>query len=172
MKIQEIKFALARKKWRSQAGNFAEKKRFQLGLILDAEDEQAILPFLKLQDDLSLQKQQVCFVFCREKGFRNGIFEYPMISNADFSWNGRISEGASAFLNTQYEVLISFTAEENKLADFLVSVSRAQLKAGRKRNDENAIFDLNISAELSEAEVFVHELKKYLKNIKYSNLNE
>ncbi|UZH55311.1 hypothetical protein JRG66_15410 [Salinimicrobium tongyeongense] len=163
MKIQEIRFALARKKWQSQAGNFAGKNRFQLGLILDAEDEHAVLPFLKLQDDLSLQKQQVSFVFCREKALKNDIFEYPVISNADFGWNGRISEAASAFLNAQYDVLISFTAPENKLAHFLVSVSRAGLKVGRKMDGQNAIFDLNISVEIDEAEVFISELKKYLK---------
>jgi|GEM_PF-6894687 hypothetical protein len=159
-----MRLALARKKLRSQVENtVAEARNCRLGVILDAEDEKAFLPFLKLQQDLSLQQHEVCFVFGRKKGVKNGIFEYPVISNADFSWNGRFSQSASAFLNTQYDVLISFTAEENKLADFLVSVSRARLKVGRKREDKNAIFDLNISAELSEAEVFVHELKKYLK---------
>ncbi len=67
------------------------------------------------------------------------------------------------FLSAEYDLLISFTSSENKMADFLVSVSRARLKVGRKKSDENGIFDLNISAELSEPEVFTTELKKYLK---------
>lgn len=137
-----------------------------MGILLEVGDEKSIKTFLQFKDELNLKKDELKIVICREKGVKNDIFEYPHISLKDFSWNGDLNESSSTFLETEYDVLISFTASENKMADFLVSVTRARLKVGRKREDENGIFDLNISADLSSPEVFTTELKKYLKILK------
>lgn len=134
-----------------------------MGILLEVGDEKALQAFLQLKEELNLQDDDLKMVICREKGVKNDIFEYPFISLKDFSWNGNLSESSSAFLDAEYDVLISFTASENKMADFLVSVTRARLKVGRKKEDGNSIFDLNISADLSTPEVFTGELKKYLR---------
>lgn len=155
---------MARRKLQSLAGNsVAEGNKRKIGVILDVMGDESLSPFLRLGEDLSLEQDEIRLVFSKEKSVKNDIFEHPLISYEDFSWTGKISESASDFLNAQYDVLVSFTSKENKVANFLVSVTRARLKVGRKREGENAIFDLNISAEISEAEVFIHELKKYLK---------
>ncbi|WP_029034663.1 DUF6913 domain-containing protein [Salinimicrobium terrae] len=164
MKITDIKLAVARKNLRQTGDNsVAESKECKLGIILDEVNEESIKSFLKLKGDLNLQQHEVNIVSCREKGVKNGTFDYPVISKEDFGWSGKTSQAASAFMAFQYDVLISFTASENKMADFLVSVTRARLKVGRKIPDQNGIFDLTISAGLSEAEIFTEELKKYLK---------
>lgn len=166
MKISDIKIAIARKKLLALAekphGTSFSRK---IGVILDSEDEKCFNAFLGLKQDLNLKEQDFLPVICLERHVSNVIFDTPVITRKDFGWNGKPGEAAAAFVNSEYDVLISFTAEENKMADFLVSVSRARLKVGRKTEDKKGIFDLNISAEQSSPEVFITELKKYLKII-------
>ncbi|WP_324719466.1 DUF6913 domain-containing protein [Salinimicrobium sp. HB62] len=169
MKIEDIKIAFARKKFQGSAPAVTEGRLKKMGIILEAGNDDLLHPFLELMEDLKLSEEDIQIIICRKAGVKNDLFEYPSISIKDLSWKGNISEEALAFLSSSYEVLISFTAEGNKLADFLVEVGRADLKAGRKKADKNAIFDLNISAELSEPEVFTRELKKYIPILKYSN---
>ena len=138
----------------------------KLGIILDTEDEKTVSSFLDLKQDLKLDTADFHLVMCKERSFKNAIFDTPAFSLKDLSWNGRFSAKASAFLAAEYEVLISFTASENKMAHFLVSESRAHLKVGRKEAVKNDIFDLNISAAITAHEVFISELKKYLKILK------
>ncbi len=164
MKIKDLKLAVARKNLRISAENsVAEGKVCKLGIILDDSSEDSVKHFLKLKEDLNLKQHEVKFVFCGKKAVKNDTFECPEISREDFRWNGKVSEKASAFIDAQFDVLVSFTASENKMANFLVSVTRARLKVGREKTSEKTIFDLNISAELSEAGIFTEELKKYLK---------
>ncbi|WP_029037446.1 DUF6913 domain-containing protein [Salinimicrobium xinjiangense] len=167
MKISDIKIAVARKHLsgvgKVSAGNVQSCK---MALLLDAGDEDSVSSFLQFFQELGLREEEVSIVVCKEKPGKNDIFEYSFISLKDFGWNGKLTASSSAFLQAEYDVLISFTASENKMADFLVSVTRSRLKVGRKKEDENGIFDLNISADLLKPEVFIAELKKYLKILK------
>lgn len=138
----------------------------QMGIILDAEDETLINSFRELKQDLNLKQEEFRIIICGEKATEKVFFDTPVICRKDFGWNGKSSEEVSAFLNAEYDVVISFTASENKMADFLVSVTRARLKVGRKTEDKKGIFDLNISADISSPEIFKSELKKYLKILK------
>ena len=148
----------------NSAGNAGSPK---LGIILDSEEETIFRAFQHLKEDLHLKQDDFLQVFCLEKSAQNLIFDTPVITRKDFGWNGKAGETASEFLNSEYDVLISFTAEENKMADFLVSVSRARLKVGRKTIDGKGIFDLNISAALCSPKIFITELKKYLQTNLY-----
>jgi hypothetical protein len=164
VKIKDLKLAVARKNLRISAEkSVAEGKVCKLGIILDDGSKDSVKHFLKLKEDLNLKQHEVKLVFCGKKAVKNDTFECPEISREDFRWNGKVSEKASAFIDAPFEVLVSFTASENKMANFLVSVTRASLKVGREKTSEKTIFDLNISAELSETEIFTEELKKYLK---------
>lgn len=167
MKIGDIKLAVARKNFRVSAEkSVAESRKCKLGIILDAGREDSLKHFLKLKEDLNLEQHEMNLVICLKKGVKNDLFGYPQITREDIGWTGKTSEQASAFLEAQYDVLVSFTASENKMANFLVSVIRAGLKVGRKNSDKSDIFDLNISAGLSQSEIFTEELKKYLKILK------
>lgn len=164
MKISDLKIAVARKKLLALAEDSAVAGRARkMGIILDAEDENALAAFLRLKQDLSLEQEDFRLVSCSEKSDKEPVFDIPVISRKDLGWNGRAGEEVLAFLGAEYDVLVSFTASENKLSHFLVSVSRARLKVGRLKEDKKGIFDLNISAELSSPEIFISELKKYLK---------
>lgn len=167
VKISDIKIAIARRKLLSLVdAPPGDPKSCQVAILLEVGDENSAQSFLEFGRELNLDKDDLKMVICREKVFKNDLFKQPLISLKDFSWNGNLSESSSAFLNAEYDVLISFTASENKMADFLVSVTRARLKVGRKKDDKDGIFDLNISADLSAPEVFTAELKKYLKILK------
>ena len=164
MKILDLKIALARRKFLALAESAESVCRTnKLGIILDTEDEKAFNGFHRLKQDLKLEPNDFHLIFTDEKGAKNNIFDTPVITRKDFGWNGKSSDNFNAFLKADYDVLISFTASENKLANFLVSVMRARLKVGRLDYDEKGIFDLNISAELSSPEIFISEFKKYFK---------
>lgn len=164
MKISDLKIAVARKKLLALAEGSADAGRSRnMGIILDAENENTLQSFLDLKQDLNLKQEDYKLIFCKERGAKNAIFDTPVISRKDFGWNGKSTEAVSTFLNTEYDVLISFTASENKMANFLVSVSNSRLKVGRLTTDKKGIFDLNISTELSSPGIFITELKKYLK---------
>lgn len=138
----------------------------QMGIILDTEDETILKSFHELKQDLNLKQEEFKMIICREKATEKVFFDTPVICRRDFGWNGKSSEEVSTFLNAKYDVVISFTASENKMANFLVSVTRARLKVGRRTEDKKGIFDLNISADISSPEIFKSELKKYLKILK------
>lgn len=134
-----------------------------MAVLVDISSEDALQPFLQLKEDLHLEAEDFRIIRCGKKGPKNDILDTPVIDLETLGWSGKISEEISGFLKFEYDVLISFTASENKMANFLVSVTRARLKVGREIRAKNDIFDLSISGELSEAEVFTSELKKYLK---------
>lgn len=164
MKITDLKIAVARKKLLHVPEVTAVKARQRkMGIIIDTSGKESIKDFLKLQEDLHLKTEDFKVVMCGKKEGINDTFEYPLVSLQDLKWNGKISDETLAFLETEYDVLISFTATENKMANFLVRVCRAEIKVGRERSVKNDIFDLTISAGLLEPEIFTTELKKYLK---------
>lgn len=164
MKITDLKIAIARRKLLTFGKrSIVDGRICKLGLILDISSYDSLDAFIRFKETLGLEEDDVPVVIVGKKEDQNGTFEYPVIFLSDFGWTGSISEELSAFLDAQFDVLISFTAEENKMADLLVSVIRARLKVGRKKEDKKGIFDLNISAELSEPEIFTQELRNYLK---------
>lgn len=167
MKISDLKIAVARKKlFGKTAAAGALSKTCKMGILLEVGDEKALKSFRLLREAIKLREDEVKIIICREKGSKNDLFEQTYISLKDFGWNGNTTDSSSDFIDTEYDVLISFTASENKMADFLVSVARARLKVGRKSEDNEGIFDLNISADLTEPEIFTEELEKYLKILK------
>ena len=163
MKISSFKLAVVRKRLLASKAVIFRAEPRKMAILLDVYCKDSLIAFLKLKKDLQLNENDLKIICCGKKAVKNDILETVDFSFDDFSWSGRVSEEMTSFLNIYYDVLISFTASENKIASFLVSLSKARLKVGRKMCDENGLFDLSISAEISEPEVFTAELKKYLK---------
>jgi hypothetical protein len=166
----DLKIAAARKRRNSGAFHtelFSERTPGKFGLILDSEDVEIKESFERLKEEMGVGDRDFHLITCKEKRLKNDIFQGPVFTGQDLSWNGKITNGeVDLFLEQQYHLLICFTEEENKLASLLVSLSKAALKAGNHSATEGNIFDLSISAGRNEPKLFIEELKKYLKIIK------
>ena len=158
---------MARKRLLSAEGSLDPSHSGRLmGVIIDSEEEQVKKAFFELQKNLGIAEGNMFFLLCARKRPENDIFNIPHLSEDDLSWNGSLkNDEVRTFFNKRFDVLVSFTATENKLAAFAVSIVRADLKVGRESSLKNGL-DLVISTKPDEPAVFTAELEKYLKILK------
>lgn len=149
-----------------------DRKFPRFGVILDSENDTLKEAFLRLKEEFKLRDTDFYILVCREATQKEDVYQGLTFSRKDLNWRGKIKNGeVISFSKTPMDVLVSFTENECKLATFLVSISNADLKVGRAIN-ENAggLFDITINTGYDEIELFLVELKKYLRIIKnYSN---
>ena len=167
MNFQDLKLAAAQRRHLGVAFS-AERiaaEGANVAIILDTEEKEILKPFLSLKEKLSAEGKKVRILICREKAATNAISENPSFCREDISWNGKIrNPEALAFLKTKFQVLICFAASENKTAAFVVSVAAADLKFGLLSGEkEQDLHDVAICQPQPDAEVFVEEIKKYIK---------
>ena len=167
MNILDTKIMMARKRLLSSEGaRDLNPLGKSLGVIIETEEEELKKAFLKLRENLEISEENFFFLLCPGKRSDNGIFETACFTAKDISWTGSIkNENLMEFLDKRFDVIVSFTASENKLAAFAVSVAGAGLKVGRENNSE-IDFDLVISTKPEEPALFTAELEKYLKILK------
>lgn len=84
-------------------------------------------------------------------------------SPKDFGWSGRIKNpGLQAFLNTEFDVLISYYDKDILELKLITAKSKAKFKIGIFQNDER-LNDLIIKTNLKAFDLFKTETFKYLK---------
>lgn len=134
-----------------------------IGVILDHEADASKDSFLKWQEELGIPDRDFTILTCKDKRLKTDVFEGLVFTMQDLGWNGKIKNGeVEEFLKRPFDVLVSFTEHDNKLAALLVSLSHARLKVGRNTEKYSDMFDLMISTDADEAAIFLKELKKYL----------
>ncbi|MEG9326384.1 hypothetical protein V6B16_00400 [Salinimicrobium catena] len=166
--LSNLKIGVARRRMaaaikRSLAGE--EKQSQRIGVILDRDDEDLKQKFLKLKTDLGLRDPDFQMVVCKDEGQKGDVFQGLVFTRKDLGWNGKIRNGEiTGFARQKMDVLISYTEADNKLAALLVSVANAGLKVGREEGLSSAgLFNMLISTGFEEVDVFIAELKRYLK---------
>ena len=145
-----------------------EPKKFpKFGVILDSEKDHLKEGFLKLKEEFGLRDADLLILTCKEERKNDDVYQGLIFTRKDLNWQGKIRNGEILnFAREPLDVLISFTEKESKLATFLVSVSNADLKVGRIEDPGSAgLFDIVINTDFNEQEVFLMELKKYLRII-------
>ena len=166
MNFPDLKFVTARRIYSADAFS---AERFpaegDIAIILESEEEDVLKSFLKLKKDFIAEARNVRILICRNKASKNVIFEYPSFGGEDIKWNGKIeNEEVLNFLRTRFQMLICFADSENKSAAFIVSVADAELKLGLDQGkNERDLYDVSICQLKPEADVFVEEIKKYIK---------
>jgi hypothetical protein len=80
----------------------------------------------------------------------------------DFGWKGAINNvELKAFLDTKFDVLISYYEEDVLELKLITACSKAELKIGILQSDER-LNDIIIKTKLKEFNIFEKELIKYL----------
>ena len=161
----DIKLLITRKRWRGSKDT-SKAAKANIGVILDSEDKDLKKYFLNLKQEFNLKEEEFNIMICRTKGVKNGIFDASVFTIQNLRWNGKMDHsGVTSFLETNFDLLISFTEAENKLASFLVSEANANVKVGREQNRDKSL-DFVISTKYNESEIFLQELKRYKSKIK------
>ncbi|WP_417236042.1 DUF6913 domain-containing protein [Bizionia paragorgiae] len=87
---------------------------------------------------------------------------------SDVAWNGAIKNTElKTFINTEFNLLISYYTVNETLLKLLTASSKADFKVGILKEDQR-INDLIINTELNAFDTFKVELIKYLKILKRS----
>jgi len=90
----------------------------------------------------------------------------------DFGWNGAVKNvELNAFLDTKFDVLISYYEKEITELKLITAKSKAKFKIGVLQADER-LNDLIIKTDLDEFGLFKEEVFKYLNILKKINTNE
>lgn len=143
----------------NSSNNYIKK----VGLLID---ESYFLERAKLINELvqnGIQNQNIELLVFRDKIKKNEIFDYPVFSSKDMTWNGAFDkEQITTFTNANFDLLISYYDVEkaplllvtlNSKADFKVGFSSIDIRLNQFMIDTNA----------ENYKIFVAELFKYLK---------
>ncbi len=80
----------------------------------------------------------------------------------DFGWRGKINNvDLQSFINTEFDVLISYYTRESLELKLITAASKANFKVGLIQDDKR-MFDLMIDVKTKDFQLFKIELKKYL----------
>lgn len=167
MNTSGLKIAFARKRLMNLFAKQKVDNSCAVGIILGSGEIKFVDLFENFLQDQGLEPEEFKILACGKKIQRNTLFDYPVFNLKDIGLTGTLKNTeVSEFLGNKFDILISFTEYNNKLAGLLMSVAQARLKVGRLENgNEAGAYDFLISSEESEAGIFIQELKKYLKII-------
>ena len=145
---------------------FDLKNTLCIGLLLQEDDAvyESISQALRQcfgQEDSHIDTVTYVSSWSKEKMSQENLIHESLLG-----WRGVIkSSGLQTFVNTPFDVLLCYYPDANTPLDLLASKSKARLIVGIQE-DALGLFDLVIHTKLSEVNVFVKELYRYLSILK------
>ncbi|GAA3517563.1 hypothetical protein GCM10022393_34590 [Aquimarina addita] len=135
-----------------------------LAVLIDASQSVNILSVVKLANALGVKSDHLKIM-----GYKDDEKEIADDKDAayfnfkSFGVNGVVkSSSLNEFINKDYDVLINFYSESKLGLDYVAAASEAKFKVGFAEID-NRINDLVIGLAQDDINLFISELKKYLK---------
>ncbi|WP_434783339.1 DUF6913 domain-containing protein [Flavobacterium panacagri] len=137
-----------------------------IGLLVDESSfnhSETLIKELTLQ---GIASENIKIVAYNSKFKKKDTYLTPTFGKSHISWNGEITEDfLNEFVNSKFDLLLSYYNEENIFLMMLTNKSKAKFKIGFSSVDNN-LNRLMINTELENYKLFVSELFRYLKNIK------
>lgn len=139
-----------------------DSKLDSLGVILNVDELADFELFRTLAKDLNVHPNRLK-VIAYSANKKDEFNSWDLCFNPDdFGWNGAIKNvELEAFLNTNFDALVSYYTNEDLELKLLTVASKAKFKIGIMQTDIR-LNDLIIKTQLKEFEVFSGELLKYL----------
>ncbi|MDY8138271.1 DUF6913 domain-containing protein [Aquimarina sp. 2201CG5-10] len=135
-----------------------------LAVLIDASQSVNVLSLVKLANELGVKSDRL-----KVMGYKEDQKEITDDKDAayyndkSFGVNGGVkSSSLQEFIKKDYDVLISFYTENKIELNYVAAFSKAKLKVGFAEVD-NRINDLIIGSAMDDTNLFIAELKKYLK---------
>ncbi len=135
-----------------------------LAVLIDASHSINIISLLKLANELGVSSEKLKVMGYKEDHKDiEGDKDAAYYNDKSFGVNGAVkSRSLQEFINEDYDVLINFYGKDKMELNYVAAASRAKFKVGFAMVD-NRINDLIIGTTTDDANLFISELKKYLK---------
>jgi len=135
-----------------------------LAVLIDASQSVNILSVVKLANELGVKSDDLTVMGYKEDQKEiSDDKDAAYYNDKSFGVNGSIkSTSLNKFINKDYDVLINFYSDDKLGLNYVAAASKAKFKVGFVEVD-NRINDLIIGAANNNTNLFISELKKYLK---------
>lgn len=142
--------------------HLTDNKVERIGVILNIDELDDFELFRKLASKLNVHANRLKIVaFSESKDDTLNSWD-ACFNPKDFGWNGVVKNAElQTFLDTKFDVLISYYETEFLELKLMTASSKAQFKVGILKTDER-LNDLIIKTSLKEFNVFKDEVFKYL----------
>lgn len=142
--------------------NIDDSRIVSLGVILNIDEVDDLELFRKLADYINVRPNKLKIIaFSANKKEKQYAWD-TCFNPSDFGWKGQIKNvELQTFLETKFDILISYYTNEQLELKLLTALSEAQLKVGILQTDKR-LNDLIIKTNIKEFDVFKAELYKYL----------
>ncbi|WP_234387199.1 MULTISPECIES: hypothetical protein [Aquimarina] len=135
-----------------------------LAVLIDATQSINIVSLLKLANELGVKSEELKVIGYKED--QKEIIDdkdAAYYNDKSFGVNGAIkSKSLQDFVDKDFDVLINFYEKNTVELNYVAAASKAKFKVGFAEVD-NRINDLIIGASTNDTNLFISELKKYLK---------
>ena len=146
--------------------NVNDSKIKSLGIIIHIDEIDDFELFRGLAKELNVLPNNLKVIAYSTNNKNKQSSWDTCFNNKDFGWNGTIKNvELKTFLDTKFDALISYYANDELELKLLTVLSQAKFKIGILQTD-NRINDLIIKTNLNEFKVFKFELVKYLTILK------
>ncbi|WP_371924134.1 hypothetical protein [Flavobacterium sp. HSC-32F16] len=137
-----------------------------VGLLVDETQFRYSKELIKELVSNGIAEENIKIVAYRRKFKKKKIYSKPTFGRKHIDWRGQITEVfLSEFINTEFDLLISYYEVEISVLMMLTSKSKAKFKVGFSSVDKK----LNrwmIETTTAEYKLFISEFFRYLKSIK------
>lgn len=147
----------------NREADFNSNKIESMGIIINADETQDLEAIKTIATALQIRPNKLRVIaFTTSK--KEVTYSWETCFNPkDFTWNGKINNvELQGFLDTEFDVLISYYSKDVLELKYLTAASKAHFKVGIFQLDKR-FNDLIIKTELTNIEAFKAELTKYLK---------
>ncbi|MDH7448264.1 DUF6913 domain-containing protein [Aquimarina sp. 2201CG14-23] len=150
------------KKRKSQAKGVSNIQ--SLAVLIDASQSVNVLSVVKLANELGVKSERLKVMGYKEDQKEiSDDKDAAYYNDKSFGVGGTVkSNSLNEFIQKEYDVLINFYSESKLELDYVAAASKAKFKVGFAEID-NRINDLVIGAANQNTNLFISELKKYLK---------
>lgn len=142
--------------------HFNTDKIEHLGVILNADETTDFEALKTLAQAIGVRPNNLKIIAFTASKNELDFSWNTCFNGKDFNWNGKINNSElQDFLNTKFDMLISYYASDVLELKYLTASSKAPFKVGIFQLDKR-INDLIIKTDFDNLDVFKTELKKYL----------
>jgi len=149
----------------SKRSKISERKIRSVGIILSLDEFKDYNKLKEIFIDFGVNQNKIKFItYVTHKDFQLNHWD-DYFNPKDFGWNGTITNIAlNEFINSRYDVLISFYRIDNIDLNLVTAKSKANFKIGISNFDQR-LNDFIIDVDIVQIDVFKNELEKYLRGL-------
>lgn len=149
-----------------RASEISSSKIESVGIVLNQSEFDDFEKFRIFFEDLKLNPNKIKIVGFIDDPKLVGSSIELLYSSKQIGWRGRIKNNElQSFLNTPFDVLISYYKNDNLELNLITALSKANFKVGLSASDER-LHDLILDVKPKEFDLFKVEFIKYLTILK------